>query len=78
MLIDDTQKTILARAEMLEIAQRVTQEGSKLGAVMLVTDGRSLVVTPLRLTQEEAYALLATACSALEPETLTHNSGEVH
>jgi len=78
MELTDEQRIEMARKVMLETAQSVTDEGSNLAAVMIVTDGSGLFISPLRLTKEQTFSLLVAACAAVDPENFEDHSGELH
>jgi len=78
MDVPDAERNELARRVMLEAATSITQEGSRIQAVLVATDGEALFVTSLRLTRVDAFALLVAACSSLEPQTFDTPSGEMH
>lgn len=78
MELNDETRTELAKLAMVAAVDKVCEEGSTLRAVMVVTDGQGLYVTPLRLSKIDTFSLLVAACTALEPEELVNNSGEMH
>lgn len=78
MELTDEQRIELARKVLLEAAQSVTNEASNLAAVLIVTDGSGVFISPLRLTKEQTFSLLVAACSAVEPENFEDHSGELH
>lgn len=76
--MNDEVKIELAKLALVAAVDKICQPDSVLQAVMVVTDGTGLFITPLRVTKNEAFSLLVAACTALEPEELVNNSGEVH
>ena len=78
MELTDEQRIELARKVLLEAAQSVTNANSNLAAVLVVTDGAGIFISPLRLTKEQTFSVLVAACSAVEPENFEDRSGELH
>lgn len=76
--MSDEARIELAKLSMLATVDKLCASDSTLQAVMVMTDGKGLWITPLRVTKNEAFSLLVAACTALEPEELVNNSGEVH
>lgn len=76
--MSDEERIEIAKLAMLAAVDKLCVQDSPLQAVMVVTDGKGLWITPLRVTKNEAFSLLVAACTALEPEELVNNSGEVH
>ena len=78
MEMNDEARIELAKLALVAAVDKICEPDSKLQAVMVITDGTGLFITPLRVSKNEAFSLLVAACTALEPEDLVNNSGEMH
>lgn len=76
--MNDEARIELAKLALLATIDKLCEPENNMQAVMVVTDGTGLFITPLRVSKNEAFSLLVAACTALEPEELINNSGEMH
>lgn len=78
MKLTDEERVELAKLAMMAAVDKLCEPENNMQAVMVITDGTGLFITPLRVSKEGAFSLLVAACTALEPEELVNTSGEVH
>jgi hypothetical protein len=74
----DKEDDIAEKERFVKVAQLLCEDDNKMSAMIVASGKFGMYMVPLRISREEAFALLVAACTVVEPDDMKDKKGGLH